>query len=214
MSADETTSQIAGEAEMTRKRISATIDELQDRLNPRRIVGEAVGSVQASGTELLNTGLGAARAHPVLLASAGVAVGLALLGSRKLRGAKVNFGDQSELYSDYDDDYDDRPSVGDGGTERFALLRGANAVTGDNALIGVVVGLAVGAVIGALFPETERERRLLGASADRLGAAARTAAKTAREELGVAGEKVADVAAQAKSAVQSVVEAAKSELHG
>ncbi len=210
MAADDSTSHIAGDAEDTRERISATIGELQERLSPRRIVGDAVGSVQTSGQELLQSSLGLARAHPAMLAAAGVALGVALLGGRKLRGAKVNFGDQSESYSDYDDDYEDKPASG----ERFALLRETGSAAGDNPLIAVVIGLAAGALIGALFPETERERRLLGASADRVGAAARAAARAAREELGVAGEKVADVAAQARSAVQSVVEAAKGELHG
>ena len=133
MAADDTTNHIAGEAEETRERIGATIDELQDRLNPRRIVGDAVGSVQASGTELLNSGLGLARAHPAILAGAGLAIGLAMLGSRKLQGARVNFGDQSESYSDYDDDYSDRPGR-DGASERFALMRSERPV-GDNPLI-------------------------------------------------------------------------------
>ncbi len=207
------TGQIAGEAHETRERISATIDELQERLNPRRIMADAVSAVQASGAEMLNSGLGLVRAHPAMLAGAGIAAGLALLGERKLRGAKVDLGDPSESYSDYDDDYADRGAPGETSTERFTLLR-PSSTSIDNPLIAVVIGLAAGALLGALFPETERERRLLGASADRLGAAARAAARTARDELGVAGEKVADVAAQAKSAVQSVVDAAKSELHG
>ncbi len=214
MAADDMTSHIAGEAQDTRERISATIDELQERLSPRRILSDAVESVQASGTELLNSGLGLARAHPAVLAGAGIAIGAAMLGNRKLRGAKVNLGDQSESYSDYDDDYDDRAGGGEVGGEHFALQRQSSSPLSDNPLIAVAIGLAAGALLGALFPETERERRLLGASADRLGAAARAAARTAREELGVAGEKVADVAAQAKSAVQSVVDAAKGELHG
>ena len=209
----DTTGQIAGEAQHTRERIGATIDELQERLDPRRILADAVSSVQASGAGMLNSGFSLARAHPAVLAGAGIAVGLALFGDRKLRSAKVDLGDASGSYSDYDDDYDDRSVPREANTERFALLR-QPATGGDNPLIAVVVGLAAGALLGALFPETERERRLLGASADRLGAAARAAARTARDELGLAGEKVADAAAQAKSVVQSVVDAAKSELHG
>lgn len=212
--AEDTTGQIAGEAQDTRERISATIDELQERLSPRRIVGDAVGSVQATGSEVLNSSLDMLKAHPAMLAGAGLAVGLALLGNRKLRSARVDLGDHSESYSDYDDDYSDRSTLSDNNAERFALLRQSSSTLGENPMIAVVIGLAAGALLGALFPETERERRLLGASAHRFGAAARAAAKTARDELGVAGEKVADVAAQAKSAVQSVVDAAKNELHG
>ena len=214
MAADDLTSHIAGEAQNTRDRISATIDELQERLSPRRMINDAIESVQTGGAEMINSGLGLARSHPAMIAGAGVAIGVALLGGSKLRGARVDLGDQSESYSDYDDDYDGRSGGGEAGAERFALLRQTGSSVGNNPLVAVVIGLAAGALLGVLFPETERERRLLGASADRLGAAAKAAARTAREELGVAGEKVADVAAQAKSAVQSVVDAAKGELRG
>ena len=206
MSADDTTNAIEGEAEVARDRISATIDELQDRLDPRRIVGNAVESVQSGSADLLNSGLGLARAHPAALAAAGLAVGLAVLGSSRLRKARVDLGDGAESYSDYDDDYGAR----DRG-ERFAVQRqSGGGMTG--ALVTVVVGLGAGALIGALFPETESERRLLGASADRFTAAARAAARQARDEFGATRAKAGDVASHARSAVQSVVDAAKSEL--
>ncbi len=210
MSADDT-NQFAGEAEEARERISATLDELGDRLNPRRIVGDAVGSVQASGQELVHRGLDLARAHPIVLAAAGLALGVAAIGSTRIRGAKVDFGDASESYSDYDDDYEEHAPAGASG-ERFALLRGGGPAVADNPLLAVVFGLAAGALIGALFPETERERRLLGASRDRLAAAARAAARTAREELVTAADKVGDVTSHARSAVQSVVDVVKTEL--
>ena len=197
MAADDTT-HIAGEAEDTRERISATLDELQERLNPRRIVGDAVESVQAGSADLLKSGVDMARAHPGTLAAAGLAIGLAVLGSSRLRGARVNFGDESESYSDYDDSYEGRRA--EPATERFALLRVTGTSLGGNPFIGVLVGLAAGALMGALFPETESERKLLGDTGERLAAAAR--------------DKVDDLTGQAKSAVQSVVDAAKSELGG
>ena len=206
MAVVDSTSSIAEDAEGTRERISATIDELQDRLNPRRIVGDAVGSVQASGAELLNSGLGVAKAHPALLAASGLAIGVALLGSSRLKRVRVDLGDASESYSDYEDDYEGRAP-----RERFAVQRQEPA-TGSGPLGAVLLGLAAGALIGVLFPETERERRLLGASADRLAAAARAAARTARDELGTARDKVGDVTSHARAAVQSVVDAAKDGL--
>lgn len=208
MAADDTNS-IAGEAEDTRERISATIDELQDRLNPRRIVGDAVGSVQQSGQEFLDRGLGLAKGNPAILLAAGAAVALAVFGGRKLKSARVNFGDESESYSDYDDSY-----VESGDSERFALLRGPAAAASDNPLVAVAVGLAAGALLGALFPETERERELFGATGARIGNAARAAARTARDELSTARDNVGGVTSHAKSAVQSVVDAAKTELNG
>jgi len=210
MAADNTSS-IAGEAQDTRDRIGATIDELQDRLSPRRIVGDAVDSVQASGQELLDKGLGLARAHPAAIAAVAVAAGLAVFGSQRLKHARVDLGDRNESYSDYDDDYADRVAT-EG--EHFALLRESGSAVADNPLVAVLIGLAAGALLGALFPETERERRLLGASADRFSAAAKAAARTAREELSAVVGKAGDVTSQAKAAVQSVVDAAKGELNG
>ncbi len=210
MAADDTNS-IAGDAEDTRERISATIDELQDRLNPRRIVGDAVDSVQASGQELIDKAIGMAKAHPAAIAAVGVAAGLAVFGSQRLKHARVDLGDRSESYSDYDDDYNDRDAPV---PERFALMRDSSSAVSDNPLVAVLVGLAAGALLGALFPETERERRLLGASADRFSAAAKAAARTARDELSAVAGKAGDVTSHAKAAVQSVVDAAKSELNG
>ena len=207
--ADDTTS-FADEAEGTRERISATIDELQDRLSPRRIVGDAVGSVQSSGADLVNQGVALLRQHPLAFAAAGLAIGLVALGRNRLSHATVDLGETSEPYSDYDDDYAPQPT-----TERFALLRGkAGARVEDNPMVAIVVGIAAGALLGALFPETERERRMFGASASKVTAAAKAAVASAREELATARDKVADVTGHAKSAVQSVVGAAKSELGG
>ena len=208
------TSNFADEAEDTRERISATIDKLQDRLNPRRIVGDAVGSVQSSSAELINQGIALVRAHPMAFAGAGLAIGLAVLGRDRLSKATVDLGSANESYSDYDDDYS-AGTVREPASERFALLRDrAEARIEDNPLVAIIVGIAAGALLGALFPETERERRLLGASTSRLTAAAKAAAAAAREEIATARAKVADVTGHAKAAVQSVVGAAKSELGG
>lgn len=210
--ADDTTGFVA-EAEDTRERIAATIDELQDRLNPRRIVGDAVDSVQAGGADLIAQGVGLVKSHPVIVAAAGLAVGLVVLGSNRLSKATVDLGDTHESYSDYDDDYTLRAA--EPANERFALLRGkAGARIEDNPLIAIIVGVAAGALLGALFPETERERRLLGASASKVTAAAKAAVASARDELATARDNVAGVTEHAKSAVQSVVGAAKSEFGG
>lgn len=210
MSADDlTTSNFADEADDTRGRIAATIDELQDRLSPRRIVGDAVGSIQSSGSDLIDSGIRMLRGHPVAAIAAGLAVGIVVLGGSKLKAAKVDFGDDRESFSDFDDDYRSGESTGN---ERFALLRSRSGSTiEENPVIAVLVGLAAGALLGVLFPETEKERELLGASGDRLAKAARAAADAAREEFGTARAKVADVVDHAKGAVGSVVDTAKRE---
>ncbi len=201
MSGDETVNNYVGEAEDTRERIAATIDELQDRLNPRRIVGDAAASVQAGGVDLLNEAVRLVRAHPVIVAGAGLAVGLALVGGNRLSKATVDLGDGYEAYSDYDDDYSANSSGNTG--QRFALTRdGASAAIGRNPLIAIFVGLVAGAALGALFPETEGERRLLAGLGDRLSDAERTACA-----------KVNDAAHDASAAMHSTVDGVTAELH-
>jgi ElaB/YqjD/DUF883 family membrane-anchored ribosome-binding protein len=207
------TNTIASDAEDTRERIAATIDELQDRLDPRRIVGDAVGSVRNTGTDLLDQGMALVKGHPIALAAGVLAVGIVALGRDRLSKATVNVGD-GETYSDYDDDYAPHGATEAAG-QRFTLLRGeAGDRIGDNPLISVLVGLAAGALLGALFPETERERQLFSASSERIRAAAVAAARTAKDELATAKNKVGDVTTHARGAVNSVVGAAKNEFAG
>jgi hypothetical protein len=207
------TTTIANDADDTRERIAATIDELQDRLNPRRIVGDAVGSVRETGNDLIDQGMAIARTHPAAIAAGVLAMGIVALGRDRLSRATVDLGD-TETYSDYDDSYTSHGPTSAVG-ERFSLLRGeAGERIGDNPLIAVLVGLAAGALLGALFPETARERELFGTSSERIKAAALAAARTAKDEFATARAKVDDVASQARGAVTSVVGAAKSELAG
>ena len=209
MTDDSATNNFADEADDTRERIAATIDKLQDKLNPRRIVGDAVGSMQSSGASLISNGGRLLQDHPFAAIAAVVGIGVAILGQGKLRRATVNLGDEHESYSDFEDDYQDNART----SQRFALTRqAASGTIEDNPVVAVVLGLAAGALLGYVFPETEKERELLGASSDRLKAAARAAAGAAREELSTARDKVGDVANHAKSAVHSVVGAAKQEL--
>jgi ElaB/YqjD/DUF883 family membrane-anchored ribosome-binding protein len=209
MTDDSATNNFADEADDTRERIAATIDQLQDRLNPRRIVGDAVGSMQSSGANLMNSGGRLLQDHPVAAIAAVIGIGVAVLGRGKLQRATVDLGDEHESYSDFEDDY----RAGSGASQRFALTRqGAGGTIEENPVVAIVLGLAAGALLGYVFPETAKERELLGASSDRLKAAARAAAGAARDELSTARNKVGDVATHAKSAVQSVVGAAKQEL--
>ena len=205
MSPEDTTSDIAGEAEDTRERIAATIDALQDRLSPRRIVSDAVDSVQSQGADLLDDGLRFVKAHPAIIAGAGLAVGVVLLGGSRLRKARVDMGEGYESYSDYDDDYaSNENAAGSRGTERFALMRGrAEGGVHESPLVAIFVGLAGGALLGALFPETESERRLLARANGRFGNVARAVARTTRSEFADDGAAVGGPAHGASTADHS-----------
>lgn len=224
--------QFAAEAEDARTRIASTIDEIQDRIDPRRIVGDAVDRVSGGGAHLFGQARDSVRdtvrAHPLALGAALAAVGVALLARKKLANATVNLGDELGDYTDYDDgfgfaevrpsrfDAEDEAEAGPGAAVRAQALASRTGVTvGENPVVAIVVGLAAGALLGALFPTTETERRVLGETGGKLGAAARAAARRAGDELDAAGLSVDGVrarAGQASRAVRSVVDAARDEL--
>lgn len=176
------------QADIARQKVASTIDELQDRLDPRRILGDAVGRAQSQGSDLAMQARDLVKAHPLAIGAIGIAIGLALFARSKLADAKVNLGDDFRGYTDYDDgygavaippvSYDDE--AGDDGVppvrQRVAALAGvATEKVEENPLVSIVLGLAAGAVLGALFPTTEGENRLIKGSGDWLDDAARKA---------------------------------------
>lgn len=70
---------MATEAEAARARIAATVDDIQDRLSPRRIIGDAATDLQNRGSALLDSGAQLVREHPVALSLIGLSIGLLLL---------------------------------------------------------------------------------------------------------------------------------------
>lgn len=234
MAADETVV-IANEAEATRDRIAQTVDELQDRLSPKNVVNDALGSVReaigsvgdaarGAGQEFIGSATGIARENPIVLIAGVAAIGLLALAGTKLSGARVETGSDMNGYTDYDDGYSSNygSSYDSGEQGRLAAFGSrAQAQLEDNPIVGIIIGLAAGALLGALFPATATENRVLGQSRERLSAAARAAARTAKQQLDEHGLSVENVKAQAqrvvgevKSAAQSVTQAAKDELKG
>ena len=207
-----------------RQRVSATIDEIQNRLDPRRIVGDVVDRVQTSSRALATQAGDTARAHPIAVGAAVAALGLALLAGNRLANATVDLRDGTDDYTDYDDDYAD--AAGYAAPEPApARLHAVTEKTSDavqaNPGVSILVGLIAGAALGALLPVSEGERRPLGETGNRLGAAARAAARRAADELDAAGlsadsvrSMASDVTNKAKSAAMAVVDAAKAEFRG
>lgn len=181
--AAEPVEQLAEESAAARNRLSATFDEIQDRLDPRRIVADAVGKAADSGRHAISTVSDTAREHPLALGAGIAAVGLALLARNKLSKARVNLGDDLGAYTDYDDGfgYDDAPLSQlaeldhDEDAPASALRTRAGDAVDSNPITAIIVGLVAGAALAALFPSTEAERRTLGETGGRLGDAARRA---------------------------------------
>lgn len=234
--ASEPVDKIASEAEEARSRIATTIDDIQDKLDPRRIIGEAVDRVTGNSRQLISEAGSAARSHPMAIGAAIAAIGLALLARNKLAKATVNLGNDGGDYTDYDDgfgdpgngrstrlyadesDFDDgAPAIG----RTQALVASAGGTVESNPIVAIVLGLVAGATLGAIFPATEAERRALGETGGKLGAAARAAARRAADELEAHGlsvdsvrSRASEATRKARQAAQSVMDAARDELKG
>lgn len=217
---DETTS-IAIEADETRDRIAATVDDLQNRLSPRNIVNNAVDSLGASSSHAIETVRNSLGRHPLALAAAGLSIGIVLLARSKIGGAKVEYGDSYAAYADYDDSYAARlaeSARGDWSARGQLNAAGdqAHGAVDDNPLTVLVVGIATGALLGWLVPVSESEHRLLGPARARFGLAARAAVDAMRDELDVSKFSLrggtAGLANQASTAIDKVAKAAMNEL--
>lgn len=176
--AAESVERLASESAEARTRIAATIDEIQDRLDPRRVVSEVMERASDNGRMALASATGAAKEHPLAIGAAIAAVGLALLARNRLSKATINLGDGMNDYTDYDDGFgyaedvsDDDPAAP---VKRPILARAGDGVDA-NPIVAIIIGLAAGAALGALFPTTDAERRAMGSAGSKLGDAARRA---------------------------------------
>jgi hypothetical protein len=208
----------AAAADAARDRVTATVDDIQSRLDPRKMMMDTVERVQAGSRALAVQAGDAAKAHPLALGAAVAALGLALLARNRLANARVDLGNEATDYTDYDDDFADaapaRPQALVGG-----VVEDAGEAVQANPGVAILVGLAAGAALGALLPTSAAERRTLGDAGNRLTAAARAAARQAADELDAAGLSVDSVKARAseatrkaRGAARAVADAARAEL--
>lgn len=160
---DTATADMAREADATRERIAATFDELQERLTPQSLLSSAAHSVTSTvrgqGFAAFDAGRRLLGGHPVVLALAGVAAGLALFGRSKVRNARVNVADY-EPYSDYDDGYSANMAIDEPDHSGFEPASVMDRID-EHPLAIVLAGLAIGALAGAILPPTATERSLL-----------------------------------------------------
>ena len=212
----------AAAADDARYRLTATIDEIHDRLDPRRIASDAFGRLQTGSRAMANQASDVAKAHPLAIGAAVAALGLALLARNRLANVTVNLGDETEDSTDYDDDYAEPASTAPAMPARLhAAADRASETVHANPGSSILAGLVAGVALGALLPISDAERRTLGETGSRLSAAARAAARAASTELDAAGLNVdsmrnmaSDATQKAKTAARSVVDAAKAELKG
>ncbi len=185
--ASEPVERFAAEADSARERVASTIDAIQERLDPRRIFGDTLDRLSGGGAQLFGQARDSAgtvaRRHPLAIAAAVAAVGLALLARSSLSRARVDIRDEMGDYTDYDDGFGYVETAPDGraadsaarsSRQRFAagadrarnIAAGAGDKVDSNPLVSLVLGLAAGAALGALFPTTDIERNMLSGSTD------------------------------------------------
>lgn len=187
----------AKDAETQRERLNTTIDDIQDRLTPRRIAGEAVEAAQERGAALAR----AAGEHKLAIGLIGGAVGLLFLARKAAKSGAFDRDPDAEpgaLRKSWENVRDAGSSVGESAQEKWQQARERTAelaakaryqageatrLAGENfntnPLVGAVIGLTAGAVLGALLPRTSVEDGLVGDQRDRFADAARDAVKAA-----------------------------------
>lgn len=154
---------LEADAEATRDRIAATVDDLQHRLSPRTLVNNAFDGITAQGTDLMASVQKAARGNPIGLLGAALAIGVVAIGRSRLKNAKLD-DEQFAAYPDYDDGYgansvdtrwaDDHPSQG------IARYNRLEQHTVSRPLIALAIAAGVGALLGGLLPMTGMEHNL------------------------------------------------------
>lgn len=110
------TSLYENEAEQTRGRIASTVGDLQNRLSPRTMMHDAVGSLRDRGAGLYDSASRLVREHPVAVSIMGLSLGLLLINRDRISG-----GDSYSYDEDYDGGYD---AAADMDAEPGTLRRG------------------------------------------------------------------------------------------
>lgn len=142
----------AAEADDARARMTATLDEIQERLDPRRIASDTFDRLTGGGLQLASQARDAAKAHPLAIGAAVAAIGLALLTRRGLSRARLDLGDDLAGYSDYEDGYGYAEARLLADEPRAPRKRVVAESVEDNPVVSVLVGVAAGALLGLIFP--------------------------------------------------------------
>ncbi len=142
------------------------VNDLSDRLAPRRLVDDALGVVKTRGASLAREAGGAVKAHPLVTAAAVAAVGLAVYAGSRIVNAELDIDHDLDGYTDYDDTALSAAANPEGRTT--ALAEDARAVVKENPVVAILAGLAAGAALAMLFPTGSAEKRSLGALARRV----------------------------------------------
>jgi hypothetical protein len=203
---------IEAQIEATREEMSETIEAIEERLAPERLVDQATDAVRELAGQA-TTAIGEAtadKAHQIArqtretaprvrgdlvsvitqnpVPAALIAIGVGLLWKRQAGGSASSHRASFDRYGVERERQD--PSGGQ--------AQGLWQMVEANPLAAGVLGLVLGGIAGLLIPETEKEHQVMGETRDRLMTEARMAGSQA---IGNVQEQVQGVAEQAIQAV-------------
>ncbi len=165
----EISSEIEREAEISRARLAATLDQLRDNLKPQHIADELLGNARDGASSVLKSLGETATENPVpaLLISAAC---MMFFSSGKVFGKTASsYGDESVPGLDGHAAgvaARNRPAPkGDAAAASDLVEKSRWAVLGEQPLVTAVVGVVIGAAIAALLPRTEGEVDMMNAIA-------------------------------------------------
>ncbi|MFZ4381204.1 MAG: hypothetical protein ACOYO0_04465 [Sandarakinorhabdus sp.] len=159
MTEQATIEDLARAADDAGARLADGVNDLAERLTPRRIMDDALNAAKARGTELARDAGDLVKAHPVVVGAAVAAVGLAVYAGGRISRAELDIDNDLAGYTDYDDVVP--------GTAAAVASSAADAreLVTENPVLAILAGLAAGAALAMLFPSSDSERRNLGALA-------------------------------------------------
>ncbi|WP_439545647.1 hypothetical protein [Sandarakinorhabdus sp.] len=166
MTEQATIEDLARAADDAGARLADGVNDLAERLTPRRIMDDALAAAKARGSELARDATGMVKAHPVVVGAAVAAVGLALYAGNRISHAELDIDNDLAGYTDYDDLMAE-PAAAAGSTVAD-VASDARDLVSDNPVLAILAGLAAGAAMAMLFPSSESEKRSLGNLARRV----------------------------------------------
>lgn len=168
MNEQATIEDLARAADDAGARLADGINDLADRLTPRRMVDNALNAAKSRGTELARDAGGLVKAHPVVIGAAVAAVGLAVYAGGRISRAELDIDNDLAGYTDYDDSFLDAAAEAPAVNKLAETAGEARELVSENPVLAILAGLAAGAAMAMLFPSSDSERRSLGKLGKRL----------------------------------------------
>jgi len=196
--ADQTSAEVAEEAESERAGLVNTLDQLRENLRPENMVDEMFSQAQANSTDLMDKVWSVARANPVPAALIGIAAAmLASAGQRFRKKPDLNGAtwpvDASDRYDPTASRVFDETSPSGWPKTSHEPARSAMSAYSDHRprtglarlldeqpLILAALGVAVGAAVGSAIPSTDVEAQWMGDASESVR---RNASALAREQI-------------------------------